>query len=200
MFPGPHGRRSLYYQDHSQHHDEDDHQFQDYLDETAATGTAGKPVFFHYMVGTITDAHCQQDVQDAQSLGVDAFALNLHTATASWATDTVQSLFKWANIYGFKLFFSFDMTGFSKPDQFTDYLLSWVGDGSYYTYRGLPLVSTFNGGASGFAFGQDSVNEGWKIELQQVMANAGHPIYFIPAFQDVIITSAFFSTFPTLNG
>jgi glucan endo-1,3-alpha-glucosidase len=129
-----------------------------------------------------------------------AFALNLNTDTASWATTTVTSLFNWAGTLGFKLFFSFDMTGFSNPDQFTSYLQSYVTNQAYYLYNGLPLVSTFNGGASSYTFGQGSVNDGWKVELQQVMSNAGHPIYFVPAFQDVTITSSFFNTFPTLNG
>lgn len=109
------------------------------------------------------------------ALGADAFALNINTDTASWAITTVDSLFKWANAYEFKLFFSFDMTGFNNPKQFTDYLLSWVTNPAHYMYEGLPLVSTFNGGASSFTFGHGPVNDGWKIELEQVMANAGHP-------------------------
>ena len=167
---------------------------------STASGATGKPVFFHYMIGTITDAHCQQDIENAMALGADAFALNLNTDTASWATTTVTSLFNWADTLGFKLFFSFDMTGFSNPDQFTSYLQSYVTNSAYYKYNGLPLVSTFNGGASSYTFGQDSVNDGWKVELEQVMANAGYPIYFVPAFQDVTITSSFFTTFPSLNG
>jgi hypothetical protein len=39
-------------------------------------GATGKPIFFHYMIGTATDAHCEQDIIDAQALGADAFALN----------------------------------------------------------------------------------------------------------------------------
>jgi glucan endo-1,3-alpha-glucosidase len=97
----------------------------------------------------------------------------LNTDTASWATDTVTSLFNHAETLGFKLFFSFDMTGFTDPDQFTSYLLGYVTSSAYYQYDGLPLVSTFNGGASTFTFGQDSVNDGWKVELEEVMANAG---------------------------
>lgn len=92
------------------------------------------------------------------------------------------------------------MTGFNNPDQFTSFLQGYVTNAAYYKYNGLPLVSTFNGGASTYNFGQDSVNDGWKVELQEVMANAGFPIYFVPAFQDVAITSSFFTTFPTLNG
>jgi glucan endo-1,3-alpha-glucosidase len=167
---------------------------------STVTAKAGKPVFFHYLIGTITDAHCQQDIQDAMALGADAFALNINTDTASWATTTVDSLFKWANVYGFKLFFSFDMTGFSNLNQSTNYLLSWVANPAHYIYNSLPFVSTFNGGASDFTFGQDSVNDGWKVELEQVMAHDGYPIYFVPAFQDVTVTSSFFQTFPSLNG
>lgn len=65
------------------------------------------------------------------------------------------------------------MTGFTDPDQFTSYLLGYVTSSAYYQYDRLPLVSTFNGGASTFTFGQDSVNDGWKVELEEVMANAG---------------------------
>lgn len=32
------------------------------------------------------------------------------------------------------------------------------------------------------------------------MSNAGTPIYFAPAFQDIAITSSFFETYPSLNG
>jgi len=126
--------------------------------------------------------------------------LNLATDSTDWAEAAVTSLFNWANVHNFKLFFSFDMTGFSDPDQFTSFLQSWITNDAYYKYNGLPFVSTFNGGASSFTFGQDSVNDGWKVELQEVMSNAGDPIYFVPAFQDVSITSSFFSTYPTLNG
>ena len=35
-------------------------------------------------VGTITDAHCEQDILDAQALGADGFALNLSKQTFDW--------------------------------------------------------------------------------------------------------------------
>lgn len=152
------------------------------------------------MIGTVYDQHCEQDIKDAQALGVDAFALNLSNDSDSWATGTVALLFKWANVYGFKLFFSFDMSGFSNPDQFTDFLLSYVTNAAYYQYGGLPFVSTFNGGASSFTFGQSSVDEGWKVQLKDVMAAACHPIYFVPAFQDVAASPSFFTTFSTVDG
>lgn len=63
------------------------------------------------------------------------------------------------------------------------------------------MVTTFNGGAVSFTFGKASVNEGWKVQLQQVMATANKPIYFVPAFQDTAITADYFtSKFPTIDG
>ncbi|TGO07069.1 hypothetical protein BTUL_0337g00080 [Botrytis tulipae] len=170
---------------------------------TAAAAPTGKPVFFHYMIGGVNDTHCEQDIIDAIALGVDAFALNLAVtldSSHSWALNAVNSLFKHAQTHNFKLFFSFDMTGFNSPSQFIPILESYVTNSAYYTYSGQPFVSTFNGGASSFTFGQGSVNDGWKNEVQAVMAAAGHPIYLIPSFQDVAASSSFFTKYPTLNG
>ncbi|KAK6612145.1 mutanase [Botrytis cinerea] len=171
---------------------------------TVAAAPTGKPVFFHYMIGGINDAHCEQDIIDAIALGADAFALNLAVtldSSHSWALNAVNSLFKHAQTHNFKLFFSFDMTGFNSPSQFIPILKTYIKNSAYYTYSGQPFVSTFNGGASSFTFGQGSVNDGWKNEVQAVMTAAGHPIYLIPAFQDVAPSSSFFTTkYPTLNG
>jgi len=135
----------------------------------------GKPVFFHYMIGTVFDEHCRQDIIDAKALGVDAFALNLNTLNPDkpWAPQTVEYLFKWANELGFKLFFSFDMTvDFNNPSQFTNFLLSYVSNGAYYTYKRLPFVSTFRGGASQYTFGQGSVNDGCECSMERLIFEA----------------------------
>jgi glucan endo-1,3-alpha-glucosidase len=93
----------------------------------------------------MTSDEALQDVQDAKALGANAFALNIGTATASWSTTSVSYLFDAANQVGdFKLFFSFDMTGFSDPSQFLAYLASYVSNDAYYQYDGKPFVSTFS--------------------------------------------------------
>lgn len=171
------------------------------LSTKAVRATTDKPVFFHYMIGEITAPHCEKDVKDAKALGVDAFILNVDTVTETWATGTVTNLFKYAKDNNFKLFFSFDMKGFDNPNKFTTYLLSYVDHPAYYHYNKKPMVTTFNGGADSFTFGKASVNEGWKVQLQQVMAAANKPIYFVPAFQDTTITADYFTTkFPTVDG
>ncbi|CAG8954081.1 hypothetical protein HYFRA_00009183 [Hymenoscyphus fraxineus] len=167
----------------------------------STSATSGKPVFFHYMIGEITAPHCEKDVKDALALGVDAFILNIDTVTASWATGTVKRLFDSAAANNFKLLFSFDMKGYDHPNKFINYLLSYVDNPAYYKYNGKPMVTTFNGGGDKFKFGQGSVNDGWKTQLQQVMANAGKPIYFVPAFADVGVNADFFTkSYPTLDG
>ncbi|RAL67855.1 hypothetical protein DID88_008581 [Monilinia fructigena] len=170
----------------------------------SSSKSTGKPVFFHYMIGGINDDHCEQDIIDAIALGVDAFALNIAVtldSSHSWAVNTVASLFKHAKTHNFKLFFSFDMTGYTSPSQFIPILNTYITNSAYYTYSGQPFVSTFNGGASTYKFGQSTVNDGWKVAFQEKMAASGHPIYFIPSFQDINPTPSFFtSQFPTLNG
>ena len=52
--------------------------------------------------------------------------------------------FSVAEQLGFKLFFSFDMTWFTSPDQFLDYLVAYMSSSAYYLHDGLPFVSTFN--------------------------------------------------------
>ncbi|PQE28029.1 glucan endo-1,3-alpha-glucosidase agn1 protein [Rutstroemia sp. NJR-2017a WRK4] len=163
----------------------------------ASPAKTGKPL------GGVSDAQAEQDIKDAAALGVDAFAVNLQDITSSWATNAIKYLFKHADSYNFKLLpsFSFDMTAFNSPDQFITLLKSYVTNDAYYTYDGLPFVSTFNGGTSAFKFGQSSTSLGWKVKLQDVMATAGHPIYFIPSFQDVSASTNFFtSEYPYLNG
>lgn len=93
------------------------------------------------------------------------------------------------------------MTGYTSPSQFIPILNTYITNSAYYTYSGQPFVSTFNGGASTYKFGQSTVNDGWKVAFQEKMSASGHPIYFIPSFQDINPTSSFFtSQFPTLNG
>lgn len=102
------------------------------------------PVFAHYMIGEIFEDHCEQDIKDAKALGLDAFAMNIDHLE-SWATNTVDRLFKHADELGFGLFFSFDHNYFNNPATYAQYLKPFISKKSYYKYNGKPLVSTFGG-------------------------------------------------------
>ncbi|KAJ9150800.1 Glycoside hydrolase family 71 protein [Pleurostoma richardsiae] len=152
------------------------------------TTTTGKPAFAHYMIGTITNDHCHQDIVDAQGLGIDAFALNFDQF-ASWSNTTVDNLFNNAEALGFKLFFSFDMsTGyFNDPNQYASYLMQYISRSSYYTYDEKPLVTTFGGGSVSTS------------QWNQFKSTVGS-IVLIPAFYQTTPSSSFFSNNPALDG
>jgi len=131
-------------------------------------------------------------------MGVDAFALNVEDATDSWATAAISQMFNTASGTSLKLFFSFDMTHFSDPSQFLSLIEQYHDNAAYYTYNGLPVVSTFNGGASSFTFGEDSVNDGWNIKLKQALS---FDIFFMPDFDDAPnYPNSFFSTYTVVDG
>lgn len=93
------------------------------------------------------------------------------------------------------------MTGLSSASQLISILQTYITNPAYYIHKASskPLVSTFNGGTD--TFGQSSVNEGWKTQFQDPMASSGHPIYFVPSFQDTSASSDYFTNrFPTLDG
>ncbi|KAF3009721.1 hypothetical protein E8E13_009042 [Curvularia kusanoi] len=108
--------------------------------------TANKPVFAHYMIGEITDAHTRQDIIDAKALGLDAFAMNFDQF-AYWSNNTVDRLFNNADELGFGLFFSFDHAAghLKDPSQYADYLKNYISRKSYFRLNNKPLVSTFGG-------------------------------------------------------
>lgn len=99
-------------------------------------------------IGTTTADHAYIDVSQAQALGVDAFVLNVGSATEAWAIEAVAALFIAAESLGFKLFFSFDMTWFTDPSQFMPMLLQYIENDAYYMHNGLRVVSTFSVNAS----------------------------------------------------
>ena len=72
-----------------------------------------KQVFAHYMVGTVSTAHAQQDIADAVAVGFDGFALNIGDPRQSFVREAFNSMFDYArdNYPDFKLFFSLDQGG-----------------------------------------------------------------------------------------
>ncbi|KAL7927008.1 glycosyl hydrolase family 71 domain-containing protein [Trichoderma austrokoningii] len=157
--------------------------------------TVPRAVFAHYMVGTMTAAEAVQDVTDAKAVGFDAFALNTHDITDSWALEALEYLFDAADQNGFKLFMSFDMSWLTTiaPSQIPPFLLNYISRPSYYTISGRPLVSTYDGG-----FIQNSQ---WLSDFKQPLTAQGVNPYFIPNFGDWSgWPNNFFSTYTVADG
>lgn len=82
------------------------------------------------------------DVTQAKAMGFDAFALNV-ISSEQWSTAAIALLFQAAAKIGYLLFFSFDMTNFSSPDQLLPILFQYIGNPAYYKYQNLPFVSMY---------------------------------------------------------
>lgn len=117
---------------------------------------------------TAGTGHAETDVDQAISVGFDAFALNVGQPTQPFTLDTVQQLFDYASGKGFKLFFSFDFyqtgdinTHKTLFDQFRDHP-------AHLTYgpNSLPVVSSYSGGNLGA--------DGWRSFKQE------NNVYLLP--------------------
>jgi hypothetical protein len=140
------------------------------------------------MIGEIFDEHTRQDIVDAQSLKLDAFALNFNQF-ASWSNNTVDRLFDNADDLGFGLFFSFDMAPgyFSSPSEYSDYLKGYLTRDSYFEFNGKPLVSTFGG--------EDVSNADWADFKSSV-----GDVLVIPGFYEATPSTTFFDSRSSLDG
>jgi glucan endo-1,3-alpha-glucosidase len=142
----------------------------------------------------MTQAEAVKDVTDAKAVGFDAFALNTHDITDSWALDALGYLFDAADQNGFKLFISFDMSWQTiTPSQIPPFLLNYTSRSSYYNIAGRPLVSTYDGGFI--------ANSDWLSGFRQPLAAQGINPYFIPNFGDWSgWPNNFFSTYTVADG
>jgi glucan endo-1,3-alpha-glucosidase len=111
-------------------------------------------------------------VNAALAIGIDAFALNVGNATAWWALDTINQLFTAASGTDLKFFFSMDLAQDSNAYDFTDLINEYMGNANYFTYNGLPFLSTFSAAGTGPDY--------WPGFL----ATLSSDVYFVPDFDD----------------
>lgn len=141
-------------------------------------------VFAHYMIGTVSEDHVQQDIDDAIAIGLDGFALNIGDPTEPYVATTLLELFDYAWGKDFKLFISMDLSASGAaclagrsccngPADYDAILALYLGNLAYYHGpNGLPMISTFQ--SDGFTI--DAWNA-WKSSHDSQM-------YFIPMFDE----------------
>ncbi len=136
-------------------------------------GQAQKKVFAHYMVcftsydnGSV-DGY-KKDIQDAQNLGIDGFALNCGSWDATYKLH-VSKLFQAANELGtnFNLFFSVDKCCGITSDQVKDMVQTYTGNQNYYKYNNRPFLSAWGGGD----FFRSVITD---------LRQKGYNVYFVP--------------------
>ena len=121
-------------------------------------------------MGNYQLADWQEDMIAAQSIGIDAFALNC-ASIDSYTPTQLALAYEAAEQVGFKVFISFDFAYWNNGDtaNITEYMRQYANHPAQMQYRGGAVVSTFVG---------DSFN--WD----PVRQDTPHPIYAIPNLQD----------------
>ncbi|GLJ34596.1 hypothetical protein SUGI_0695830 [Cryptomeria japonica] len=143
-------------------------------------------VFAHYMLYADDDISVfKQEIQLAQSKGIDAFALNSNV----WRQTLADRMYQAAEEVGtsFKIFFSADIhkddNGNLTPDQLVTMLSSnYTSHPNQMTYQDKPLFTAWLGSSDSWwaDYNYSSALEGWKA----VFENAGgkDKFFFIPFF------------------
>ena len=137
------------------------------------------------------------DILSARALGIDAFALDL--GLDPWQPDRIDDAYTAALAMQppFKLFLSFDLSFNFTAQEINSYIQKYHGHLSQFTYRGDDFVSTFSGEM--VTFGQDNANDGWQVEIKDVLAMDNITIYFVPEWS-ALDPLTIFQNNPVIDG
>ena len=149
---------------------------------TGGSSSGAKQVFAHYMLGNaypLGVADFQRDIAQAQSAGIDGFALNV--GPDSWMADRCNKMYQAAIGTGFKLFVSLDMAVMagSGINDIAHWVTDYTSHPNQFYYQGKQFVSTFAG--ESVTFGQATPALGWALFKSQ-MAARGSNVFFVPSF------------------
>ena len=139
----------------------------------------------------------KQEIQQAASVGIDAFALNCN-ANSSTIRSRLDMMYEAAKqVNGpFRLFIDGDMEGLTSAAELRSLVQRFVDHPYQLYYQGRVLVTTFQG--SRVTSGHATAAEGWYEELILPMQRSGFPIYFVPNFWEA--PPGFFDKFPFVDG
>ncbi|KAL4807616.1 glycoside hydrolase [Aspergillus unguis] len=134
---------------------------------------SNKYVTAHFMVGIVENYTVDdwiEDMQLAQEIGIDAFALNC-ASIDSYTDPQLANAYEAAEKVDFKVFISFDFAYWSNGDtaRITSIMQKYADHPGQFQYNGAALVSTFVG---------DSFDWG------PVKAQVNHPLFAVPNLQD----------------
>ncbi|OCL08544.1 glycoside hydrolase family 71 protein [Glonium stellatum] len=141
----------------------------------------GRAVFAQYMVGTVTEAHAHQDIDDAVAMGLDGFALNIGDPTQPYVRNTLNYMFDYTrNNYAGRLwlYFSLDIwasgnagRGIYPTNDYHALLQEFKDHAAYYKGpNGHSFISTFGDGRL--------TNDHWRAFRREY----GNALYFVPDF------------------
>ncbi|KAH8193612.1 hypothetical protein TruAng_012222 [Truncatella angustata] len=147
--------------------------------DTPTATPKAKKVFAHYMLGTVTAEHANQDIDEAIAMGIDGFAFNIGDPSQPWVKTSLDNLIGYAEYRHFYYYFSLDVYASAekysfKPTAYKELLQNNLGNNWYYHGpNGNPMVSTFSSGGLN--------NTDW---LPWKINDFGNSLYFIPDFDE----------------
>lgn len=118
----------------------------------------------------------------------------LNIAANDYEFNQTATAYSVAESLGFKLIFSFDMTGSLQIQDMVNLVATYASSSATYLWNGAVLVSTFEGEASGPDF--------WASFKSQ-LASQGVNVSFAPAFisyRDPSLTGQLLQSFPAIDG
>lgn len=123
-----------------------------------ATCISAKAIFAHYMIAGATEDHIHTDIDNAITMGLDGFSINIGDPTPSWISSALDTLFGYAESRGFKLQISLDMyasgascaaggASCNGAYDYTPLLKGKLGSSAYCLGpNGLAFITTFSSG------------------------------------------------------
>jgi glucan endo-1,3-alpha-glucosidase len=139
-----------------------------------------KKVFAHYMVCNRSYENgkvegYKRDIQDAQAMGIDGFALNSGDWNISYQTN-VARLFQAASELGtdFKFFVSPDGCCGMPHTEILEMVKSYVDHPNYFKYNNRPFLSAWITGTG------PQTRDFWKNAMLGPLKKQGHDVYFVP--------------------
>lgn len=137
--------------------------------------STNKQVFGHYLAGTATQEHAVTDIQDAVSMGLDGFVLNVGNPIAGYTNNTLEYMFDYADKQGFKLFINIDLNGAKGAGlglyDFVPLFHKYINHPAYLQGpNGAPFISGYSDGGY--------TNANWT----NFLASVSNKTYFVPDF------------------
>ncbi|KAF7978719.1 hypothetical protein HWV62_45005 [Athelia sp. TMB] len=154
-------------------------------------------VFAHFMVQnsySYAQSDWTADMQAAQAIGIDGFALNIATETPNYEIGKMADAYTAAEALGFKLWISFDMSYDWAEADMVSLVSTHAASSASYQWNGKPLVSTYSGESQGDSF--------WS-SFKSTLSSSGIDIVLAPAFtsyRDPSDASSLLSTFASIDG
>ncbi|ORY84762.1 glycoside hydrolase, partial [Protomyces lactucae-debilis] len=143
-----------------------------------------RQVFAHFMIGNTFGqglSWFQQEIQIAQSMGIDGFILNV--GFEDWQPARVATMYQAASNLGFKVFISLDMAviySFTPEQLANTFIVPFANSPAQYKMGGRSYLTTFTG--ENYSSGQQTEPARLWLYFKNYLLSKNIGIFFVPVF------------------